>query len=82
MGTLARTRHAKCVAMSRICAYLISKPKSGTVTFAWYPKAFVSSSVLQATLNVLNDTRAIRLACDKTRVRYGLACNMIRVQYE
>ena len=38
-GTRAMTRHAKRVTIAQICAYLISKTKSGTVRIVWQSKA-------------------------------------------
>ena len=66
--TRAMTRHAKRVTIARICAYLISKTKSGTVSIVWQSKAFVSSSERNVTLNVQYDTRAKRLECEMARV--------------
>ena len=68
MGTRAMTRHAKHVTIARMCAYLISKTKSGTVSIVWQSKAFVSSSEQNVTLNVQYDTRAKRLECEMARV--------------
>ena len=62
------TRHAKRVTIAQICAYLISKTKSGTVSIVWQSKAFVSSSERNVTLNVQYDTRAKRLECEMARV--------------
>ena len=64
-GTRAMTRHAKCVTMAQICAYLMTKTKSVTVLLFATQKPLSKKHCAKR-----HARRAIWHACQRTREQY------------